>query len=385
MTSLNVMETKQAGDKILHQGADIPFLDVRGAYLELKTEIDEAVARVLDSGAFILGKDVEAFEQEFAQYVGVKHCIGVGNGLDALHLALRALGVGEGDEVLVPGNTYIATWLAVSFAGGVPVPVEPDEATYNIDPDRIEAAIAPRTKGIIPVHLYGQPADMDPILAVARKHGLWVLEDSAQAHGARYRGKRVGSFGDASGWSFFPGKNLGAMGDGGAVTTDNDEVADRVRVLRNYGSRVKYFNELPGFNSRLDTLQAAMLRVKLRHLDEWNARRRSVASTYDKELKNTGLTLPHIEAGVEPVHHLYVVRSGRRDEIREYLQGLGISTLIHYPVPPHLQKAYTNLGIAAGSQPISERLHREVLSLPMGPHLTEAQASRVIQAIRNFN
>jgi dTDP-4-amino-4,6-dideoxygalactose transaminase len=260
----------------------VPFLDLQAAYLELKNEIDAATARVLASGFYLLGSELQAFEQEFARYVGVKHCVAVGSGLDALHLSLKALGVGPGDEVLVPSNTYIATWLAVSYAGGVPVPVEPDERTYNIDPRRIETAITPSTKGILPVHLYGQAADMDGVLEIAQRHNLWVLEDAAQGHGARYKARRVGGLGNAAGWSFYPGKNLGALGDGGAVTTNDGALADRVRLLRNYGSRVKYYFEEQGFNSRMDEIQAAVLRVKLQHLDEWNSRRCRIAARYQQ-------------------------------------------------------------------------------------------------------
>ena len=260
----------------------IPFLDLKSPYLELKQELDEAIARVVSSGWFVGGDECDQFEAEYATYCGATHAVGVANGLDALHLALRAMDVGPGDEVIVPSNTYIATWLAVSQCGATPVPVEPDARTYNIDPALIEAAITPRTKVILPVHLYGQPADMDPILAIARKHGLRVLEDGAQAHGARYKGQRLGAHGDAVAWSFYPGKNLGAMGDGGAVTTNDAQLADRIRVLRNYGSRVKYVNEVQGYNSRLDPLQAAILRVKLAHLDEWNARRSAIARVTSK-------------------------------------------------------------------------------------------------------
>lgn len=362
----------------------VPFLDLRAAYLELQTEIDCAVARVLDSGWFLLGKELESFENEFAAYVGAEHCAGVANGLDGLHLALRALGVGAGDEVLVPSNTYIATWLAVSYAGAVPVPIEPKERTYNIDPRLLETAITSRTRAILAVHLYGQPADMDPILEVARRHGLWVLEDCAQAHGSRYKAKRAGGLGDIAAWSFYPGKNLGALGDGGAITTNNPELAERVRTLRNYGSRVKYYNEVQGFNSRLDEIQAAVLRVKLRCLDEWNERRRIIAARYANALADTGLILPYTPDWADPVHHLYVIRSKQRDALRRYLQDAGVGTLIHYPVPPHLQKAYRELGLQEGSLPISERVHREVLSLPIGPHLEEADQHTVIQAIRRF-
>ena len=292
----------------------IPFLDLRATYLDLRQEIDEAVARVLDSGWYLLGDELTAFEREYATYVGSKHCIGMANGLEAMHLVLRAKGIGPGDEVIVPSNTYIATWLAVTHAGATPVPVEPDERTYNLDPARIEAAITPRTKAILPVHLYGQPADMDPICAVAQQYGLFVLEDAAQCQGARYKGRRVGALGDATAWSFYPTKNLGALGDAGAVTTDDDDLADRVRVLRNYGSRVRYVAEVQGFNSRLDEIQAAVLRVKLRHLDDWNARRSQIATRYLAELATTDLLLPCVPNWAEPVWHLFVIRSPRREE-----------------------------------------------------------------------
>ena len=297
----------------------VPFLDLHAAYQELKPEIDAAIARVLDSGWYILGPEVEAFEAEYAAYCQAKHAIGVANGLDALHLALLAMGVGPGDEVIVPSNTYIATWLAVSQCGATPVPVEPLEATYNIDPARIEAAITPRTKVILPVHLYGQPADLDPILAIARKHGLRVLEDAAQAHGARYKGRRIGAHGDAVAWSFYPGKNLGALGDSGAVTTDDPEIADRIRVLRNYGSREKYVNEVKGFNSRLDPIQAAVLRVKLRVLDDWNARRSVIAQKYLEELAESRLVLPQVPEWTTPVWHLFVVRNPDRELLQAEL------------------------------------------------------------------
>ena len=282
----------------------IPFLDLKAPHVELRAEIDAAIARVVDSGWYVLGPEVEAFEAEYAAWCEARHAVSVANGLDALHLALRALDVGPGDEVIVPSNTYIATWLAVSQCGARPVPVEPLDASYNLDPARIEAALTPRTKLILPVHLYGQPADLDPILQLARKHGLRVLEDGAQAHGARYKGRRLGSHGDAVAWSFYPGKNLGALGDGGAVTTNDAELAERIRVLRNYGSRVKYVNELRGFNSRLDPLQAAVLRVKLAHLDDWNARRKAIATQYLVGLADCGLVLPQVPAFADPVWHL---------------------------------------------------------------------------------
>lgn len=363
---------------------EIPFLDLRAAYLELKAEIDAAVLRSLESGWYIGGAEVEAFEAEYANYCGAQFCIGVGNGLDALHLSLKALGVDPGDEVIVPSNTYIATWLAVTYSGAKPVPVEPDERTYNLNPALIEAAITPRTKAIIPVHLYGQPADLDPILEIARRHGLRVLEDAAQAHGARYKGKRIGAHGDAVAWSFYPGKNLGAMGDAGAVTTNDPELAERVSMLRNYGSKVKYVNELAGYNSRLDPIQAAVLRVKLAYLDEWNERRRLVAGLYLKQLANTGLTLPYVPEWGEPVWHLFVLRSSGRDQLQKHLEYQGIGTLIHYPIPPHRQQAYAEMGLQEGCLPISEAIHREVLSLPIGPHLSMTQAGRVVEAVQSF-
>jgi dTDP-4-amino-4,6-dideoxygalactose transaminase len=362
----------------------VPFLDLRAAYLELKPQLDAAILRSLDSGWYIGGAEVEAFEAAYAAYVGAAHCIGVGNGLDALHLALKAFGVGPGDEVIVPSNTYIATWLAVSYTGAKPIPVEPDLRTYNINPNLIKAAITPQTKAIIPVHLYGQPADLDPILDIARDHRLWVLEDAAQAHGARYKGKRIGAHGDAVAWSFYPGKNLGAMGDAGAVTTSNAEVAERVRMLRNYGSKVKYVNEMVGYNSRLDPIQAAVLRVRLEVLEEWNARRREIAACYLRELRGTDLVLPFVPDWAEPVWHLFVVRTPERDRLQKHLEASGIGTLIHYPIPPHRQQAYADLAMPEGSLPVSEAIHREVLSLPIGPHLGLEGARRVGEALQEY-
>lgn len=360
----------------------IPFLDLKAGYLELKQEIDAAVARVLDSGWYILGEEVEAFETEFAAYVGSSQAVGLANGLDALHLALRALEVGPGDEVIVPSNTYIATWLAVSQCGATPVPVEPDPATHNLDPARIEAAITPRTRVLLPVHLYGQPANLDPILAIARRHGLRVLEDAAQAHGARYRGRRIGAHGDLVAWSFYPGKNLGAFGDAGAVTTDDAALAQRLRTLRNYGSRIKYVNDEAGWNSRLDPLQAAALRVKLRHLDTWNARRCSLAVAYQAALAGLPLTLPTVPDWAEPVWHLYVIQLDQRDRVQQEFAAHGIGSLIHYPIPPHRQQAYAAAGFAAGSLPLAERLAERVLSLPMGPHLPVTALEAVASALR---
>lgn len=347
----------------------IPFLDLKAPYIELRDELDAAYKRVMLSGWYILGKETEAFEREFAEYCGVQHCIGVGNGLEALHLILRAYNIGEADEVIVPSNTYIATWLAVSYAGAKPVPVEPDERSYNIDPNRIEQAITKRTKAIIPVHLYGQPADMDAIIGIAKQYGLKVIEDAAQAHGARYKGRRAGSLGDSAGFSFYPGKNLGAIGDAGAVTTNDQELADKLRVLRNYGSRIKYHNEAKGFNSRLDELQAAFLRVKLEKLDKWNERRSKLAQHYMKQLKDlSSIVLPFVPEWADPVWHLFVIRCKQREAAKQALENVGIDTMIHYPVPPHLQPAYAALGYKEGTFPIAERIAMQVLSLPVGPH-----------------
>ena len=361
----------------------IPFLNLRDAYLELKPEIDAAVARVLDSGWYILGPEVEAFEREYAEYCQAQHCVGLADGLDALHLGLKALGVGPGDEVIVPSNTYIATWLAVSQCGAVPVPVEPDELTYNINPALIEQAISPRTKVILPVHLYGQPADMDPILAIARKHGLKVLEDGAQAHGAEYKSKRIGAHGDIVTWSFYPGKNLGALGDGGAITTDNADLADKIRVLRNYGSRVKYVNEVQGVNSRLDPIQAAVLRVKLKHLNDWNARRADLAGQYLQGLQGADLDLPFVPEWAKPCWHLFVVRSRQRDALQKHLEQNGVGSLIHYPIPPHKQQAYADMAFAADAFPLANAMADEVLSLPMGTHLSMGQVAAVAAGLRN--
>lgn len=362
----------------------VPFLDLKAAYLELQKPIDEAVSRVLNSGWYVLGPEVDAFEAEFADYCGTARCVGVANGLDALTLALRALGVGPGDEVIVPSNTYIATWLAVSAVGATPVPVEPDPTTHNIDPVRIKAAITPRTRALLPVHLYGQPADLDPILAIARQHGLKVVEDAAQAHGARYKDQRIGGHGDIVCWSFYPGKNLGAMGDAGAITTNDADLAERIAMLRNYGSREKYVNEVPGCNSRLDPLQAAVLRVKLKVLDEWTERRRAIAAVYSDKLADTGLALPQVPEWAEPAWHLYVVCSSRRDTLQATLKEAGVGTLIHYPIPPHRQQAYAKLGLEEHSLPVAEQLAGEVLSLPMGPHLTMTQAQQVVEAVERL-
>lgn len=359
----------------------VPFVDLAHQHRELREELESAFHRVVESGQYILGQEGEAFEAAFAAYCGVRNCVGVGNGLDALHLILRGYCIGAGDEVIVPSNTYIATWLAVSYAGAKPVPVDPIEATYNLDPQRIEDAITRNTKAILVVHLYGQSADMDPINEIGKKYGLKVIEDAAQAHGARYKGLRVGGLGDAAGFSFYPGKNLGAIGDGGAITTNDSKLAERVRALRNYGSHVKYYNDVKGFNSRLDELQAAFLLIKLNKLDQWNNRRKEIARHYLDGLAGSNcIKLPYTPDYADPVWHLFVIRANSRDALKERLHEHDIGTLIHYPIPPHLQTAYRELGYRESAFPIAERIHREVLSLPMGPHLDGRQVQLVIDA-----
>ena len=362
----------------------VPLLDLHAACAELRPEIDAAIARVLDSGWYILGPEVEAFEAEFAGYCQADHAIGLANGLDALHLALRAMDVGPGDEVIVPSNTYIATWLAVSQCGALPVPVEPDPGTHNIDPARIEAAITPRTRVILPVHLYGQPADLDPILAIARKHGLRVFEDAAQAAGARYKGRMVGNLGDAAGFSFYPGKNLGAYGGGGAVVTNDAEIAEKVRLLRNIGQKVKYYHEVKGFNHRLDTMQAAVLLVKLPHLDGWNAQRRRAAATYRELLADLPFATPATADYAEHIFHLYVVRVNNREALMDHLRERGIASGLHYPIPIHLQPAYGELGYKQGDFPITEAYAETILSLPIFPELDDDKVAYVVEAIRDF-
>jgi dTDP-4-amino-4,6-dideoxygalactose transaminase len=363
----------------------VPFLDLTPAYSELKADLDAAYERVMRSGWYILGEEVEAFEEEFAEYCGVDYCIGVANGLDALHLILRGYGIGSGDEVIVPANTFIATWLAVSHSGAKPVPVEPDGKTYNIDPKKIAHAITSSTRAIIPVHLYGQPADMAPILEIAREYNLRVIEDAAQAHGAKYKGKKAGSLGDASGFSFYPGKNLGAVGDAGAIVTNDSDLASRVRLLRNYGSKVKYRNEMKGFNSRLDPIQAAILRVKLQHLDAWNHRRLILSNNY---LNGLGMLdsigLPQVPVWADPVWHLFVVCISDRDQFQDYLNQKMVDTLIHYPIPPHLSEAYSEFGYKPGDFPVTERLANMVLSLPISPHLSLSEQDKVISEITAF-
>lgn len=361
----------------------VPFLDVGATYGELRDEIDAACRRVFESGLFILGEEVEAFEAAFATYCGTRECVGVANGLDALQLILRAYGIGAGDEVLVPANTFIATWLAVSATGATPVPVDPDLRTRNIDANRAEDAISPRTRAIIAVHLYGAPADMDALGDLARRRGLRLIEDAAQAHGARIGAGVAGSIGDAAAFSFYPTKNLGAFGDAGAVTIGDEALAARIRQLRNYGSTVKYQHDVQGANSRLDPLQAAILSVKLRRLDSWNAARRRIAARYLERLGGIeGLSLPAIVPGRESSWHLFVVAHARRDDLAGRLASDGIQTLVHYPIPPHLSGAYAAAGWRAGSFPNAEALSATVLSLPIGPHLEQDGAEAVADAVR---
>lgn len=359
----------------------IPFLDLGAAYRELQSELESAMLGVLRSGWYIGGPEVESFELAFADYTHATHCVTVANGLDALVLALRAMNIVPGDEVIVPSNTFIATWLAVSQCGATIIPVEPLQGTSNLDPDRVAAAITARTRVIVPVHLYGQPANLDPILAVARQHGLFVLEDAAQAHGARYKGRRIGGHGDVVTWSFYPGKNLGALGDAGAVTTRHSDLATKIRMLRNYGSREKYVHEMAGYNSRLDPVQAAALKVKLAYLDSWNARRKELAALYLEGLAGCGLELPEVPEWADPVWHLFVVRHPRRDDLQRALATAGIGSLIHYPLPPHRQQAYLDQFDEAAF-PIANQQAAEVLSLPIGPHLTSTEVGRVIDCAR---
>ena len=357
----------------------VPFIDFQQLHQSIRPQLDAAYRRVMDSDWFILGPELAAFEAEFAQYSEVKHCIGVGNGLEALHLLLLAYGIGEGNEVIVPSNTYIATWLAVTHCGAIPVSVEPDILTHNINPALIEAAITRRTRAIMPVHLYGLPAEMDSINQIAEKHGLIVIEDAAQAQGALYKGRRAGSLGHAAGTSFYPGKNIGALGDGGAVLTDDDAIAEKVRKLRNYGSSIKYQNDVTGYNSRLDEMQAAFLRVKLAVLDDWNAKRRQVAQQYLTLLAGADILLPQVPDHIEPVWHLYVIRSKARNALQTRLQQQGIATVIHYPIPPHRQACYP--GYQHLHLPIAELLATEILSLPMSPVLEQRQMEAVAAAL----
>lgn len=359
---------------------DVPFLDLKIANSELHHELQAAYSRVIDSGWYIQGSELESFEQEFATYSNSKYCIGVGNGLDALNIILRAQGIAPGDEVIVPSNTFIATWLAVTNVGATPVAVQPDLSSYNIDPSLIEEKITSRTRAIMPVHLYGLPADMDPINAIATKYNLIVIEDAAQAHGALYHSRKVGGLGNAAGFSFYPGKNLGAIGDGGAILTNDSDLAEKVKLIRNYGSKKRYEHDLVGLNSRLDELQAAFLRVKLRKLDQWNSRRHEIALRYIKGLSGTPLILPLIPIGLEHVWHLFVVRSELRDQLRDFLKASGVDTLIHYPKAPHMQAAYAGNILDKNQYALTEMIQDQILSLPIYPQMTDIQVQKVIDS-----
>lgn len=363
----------------------IPFLDLQTPHRELRAELKAAFNATLDSGWFIMGQQLRAFETAYATYTGTNYCAGVANGLDALILSLKALGIGNGDEVIVPSNTYIATALAASALGATPVFAEPDSSTFNIDPLRIEEKITSRTKVILPVHLYGQACEMDAIMAIAQKHQLLVVEDNAQAQGALCNGKKTGSFGALNATSFYPGKNLGALGDAGAVTSDDAALIEAVRILGNYGSQKKYYNSTRGVNSRLDELQAAFLNVKLKHLDAWNSARQRIAARYSTALAGTGdLLLPQVAKQVTSVWHQYVIRTSQRDQLIDHLAKAGIGTMIHYPVPPHLQEAYSDLGLKKGAFPIAEAMAATCLSLPIYPSLTDAQVDRICETISAF-
>jgi len=364
---------------------NIPFLNFGPMHTAIRAEMQAAFQTVYDSNWFVMGKHVESFEKQYAHFNQVADCIGVSNGLDALHLALNALGVGEGDEVIVPSNTYIATLLAVSYVGATPVLVEPNMNTYNINPSNIEKAITNKTKVIMPVHLYGQACEMDAIMLIAEKYGLYVVEDNAQAHGATFQNKLTGSFGDVNGTSFYPGKNLGALGDAGAVTTNDDTLAQKIRILRNYGSEIKYHNEVIGYNHRLDEMQAAFLSVKLSYLNEWTKQRQQIAQSYTKTLKNIGdLILPVTHPEATHVYHLYVIRTQHRDALQNHLTNHGISTMIHYPIPPHKQNAYTSLGYQKGDFRVAEEIADTCLSLPIWPGMGIEDVKQIVSIIKNF-
>jgi dTDP-4-amino-4,6-dideoxygalactose transaminase len=362
----------------------IPLVDLKAQYASIKPEIDAAIQRVITNTSFILGKEVSEFEKNFAAFCQAQHCVGTDSGTAALHLALLLCDVKPGDEVITTTHTFIATAEVISVIGAKPVFVDIDPRTYNIDPQQIERAITPRTKAIIPVHLYGQPAEMDAILAIARKHNLRVIEDAAQAHGAEYRGKRAGSMGDIACFSFYPGKNLGAYGDAGAIVTNNAELAECARLLRNHGRRDKYEHLIVGYGYRLDALQAAILGAKLPHLDAWNARRRAIADYYTELLTNTDVITPYVPPHITPIYHIYCIRHKNRDGLQKHLQARGIETGIHYPIPLHLQPVYQNLGYKVGDFPNAEKAANEILSLPIYPELTDAQVEMIVQAVKEF-
>jgi dTDP-4-amino-4,6-dideoxygalactose transaminase len=363
----------------------IPFLNFSPMHSAIKADMNEVFNRVYDSNWFVLGTEVEKFENAYSAFNQVEHTVGLSNGLDALHLALKACGVGVGDEVIVPSNTYIATVLAVSYVGATPVFVEPNKETYNIDPNRIEAAITSKTRAIMPVHLYGQACEMIAIMELAKKNNLFVIEDNAQSQGASFDGKLTGAWGDINATSYYPGKNLGALGDAGAVTTNSDELADKVRILRNYGSQKKYYNDVIGHNMRLDELQAGLLSVKLKKLNEWTAQRQQIAAWYKETLNDLeGIILPKVAEGATQVYHLYVIRTKKRDELQNYLNYNGIGTLIHYPIPPHLQEAYKDLGYKKGDFPIAEEIGNTALSLPLWPGMIFEEVVHISNTISNF-
>ncbi|WP_282153577.1 DegT/DnrJ/EryC1/StrS family aminotransferase [Ruegeria atlantica] len=363
---------------------NIAFLDLNAAYRELSAQLEEAALRALRSGWYIGGPEVGDFEADFAAYCQANHAIGVANGLEALEIALQAFNIGPGDEVILPANTFIATWLAVERRGATIVPIEPDPETYNITLEAVSEALSARTRALIPVHLYGQPADIQGLMALAAERNFVVIEDAAQCHGSRCRGRRIGAIAHAATWSFYPSKNLGALGDGGAITTNDSKAAQHMQQLRNYGSQKKYVHALTGTNSRLDPVQASMLAVKLRLLDEWNARRQKIADFYLEALADADLVLPKVPDWATPVWHLFVVRHPNRDKLMDGLRAQGIETLIHYPIPPHLQGAFSHLGYRQGSFPITEQLAQEAFSLPMGPHLSEAHAECVVAALKEL-
>lgn len=362
----------------------IPLVDLKAQYTSVKPEIDAAIQRVIDNTSFILGKEVSEFEKNFAAFCRAQFCIGIDSGTAALHLALLLCDVKPGDEVITTTHTFIATAEVISVIGANPVFVDIDPRTYNIDPNKIERAITPRTKAIIPVHLYGQPAEMDAILEIARRHNLRVIEDAAQAHGAEYRGRRAGTMGDIACFSFYPGKNLGAYGDAGAIVTNNAELAERARMLRDHGRRAKYEHLIVGYGYRLDALQAAILGAKLPHLENWNARRRAIADYYTELLTNADVVTPYVPPYITPIYHIYAIRHAQRDELQKHLKARGIETGIHYPIPLHLQPVYANLGYKRGDFPHAEKAAHEVLSLPMYPELTDAQVEMIVQAVKEF-
>ncbi len=361
----------------------VPFLDLQAQYLEIKPEVDLKLSEFLEAGSYIGGEYLKNFEENFSSFLGANYCIGVANGLDALEISLKALGIGKGDEVIVPSNTFIATWLAVSNCGGIPIPFEPKYSSFSIDPSKIESAISKKTKAIIPVHLYGQPAELDLILEIAKTNNLFVVEDAAQAQGAFYKSKRIGSHGHLVAWSFYPGKNLGAFGDGGAVTTNSLELAEKIRKIGNYGSKKKYVNDVIGRNSRLDPMQALILDIKLKKLDEWNDRRRKIAKKYLTELSDIDINLPDGLNLYDGVWHLFPILVKNRDALKKFLDKNSIETLIHYPIPPHKQLAYAS-GSSSFNLEIAEKLSSELLSLPIGPQLKINQVDCVIKTLKKY-